>query len=222
MAEFKVVVIFESINGEGQRAGQLAVFVRLAGCNLNCSYCDTKWANKADVSYVVMTEKEIYSRVRKTNIKNVTITGGEPLFRSGAKELLELLCGDRFLRVEIETNGSVDLGPFVQIKNRPSFTMDYKLISSGMEDKMFIKNFDVLNKNDTVKFVSGSIEDLKRAKDVIEKYNLTQKCGVYISPVFGQIEPAEIVEFMKENLMNDVNLQIQMHKVIWDPDKRGV
>ena len=87
---------------------------------------------------------------------------------------------------------------------------------------MFIKNFDVLNKNDTVKFVSGSIEDLKRAKDVIEKYNLTQKCGVYISPVFGQIEPAEIVEFMKENLMNDVNLQIQMHKVIWDPDKRGV
>ena len=90
MAEFKVVEIFESINGEGQRAGQLAVFVRLAGCNLNCSYCDTKWANKADVSYVVMTEKEIYSRVRKTNIKNVTITGGEPLFRSGAKELLEL------------------------------------------------------------------------------------------------------------------------------------
>ena len=68
MAEFKVVEIFESINGEGQRAGQLAVFVRLAGCNLNCSYCDTKWANKADVSYVVMTEKEIYSRVRKSNI----------------------------------------------------------------------------------------------------------------------------------------------------------
>ena len=100
--------------------------------------------------------------------------------------------------------------------------MDYKLSCSGMEQAMRLENFSVLNKNDTVKFVAGCHEDLVRTKQIIEKYNLYGKCNLYISPVFGMIEPEEIVDFMKDNTMNDVNMQIQLHKIIWAPDKRGV
>ena len=222
MSVFKVVEIFESINGEGARAGQLAVFVRFAFCNLNCSYCDTKWANEENAPYTLMTTEEIYSKIKETGIKNVTLTGGEPLLREGIKELLEKIASDKSLSCEIETNGSIDLKQFYDIPNRPYFTMDYKLKPSGMEDKMLLSNFDVLDKNDVVKFVSSNREDLQKALYIIKKYDLTEKCRVYISPVFGSINPEEIVDFMKENKLNNVNLQLQMHKIIWDPNKRGV
>ena len=87
---------------------------------------------------------------------------------------------------------------------------------------MVLSNFDLLRSDDCVKFVSGSIADLYRAKQIIDEYSLTKKCGVYLSPVFGAIESVTIVEFMTEHNLNDVNMQIQMHKVIWDPDERGV
>lgn len=222
MAEFKVAEIFTSINGEGTRAGQTAVFVRFTGCNLNCSYCDTKWANEPNAEYKLMTDREILSRIKETGIKNVTLTGGEPLLREGIHELLEEIVKDGFLQAEIETNGSIDLKPFCDIENRPSFTMDYKLPSSGMEKHMCLENFEILEKKDTVKFVSGSIEDLKKALEIIRKYDLSRRCHVYISPVFGSIEPAKIVDFMVENKLNDVNLQLQLHKFIWDPNMRGV
>lgn len=222
MAEFKVAEIFTSINGEGTKAGQTAVFVRFTGCNLNCSYCDTKWANEPNAEYKLMTDREILSRIKETGIKNVTLTGGEPLLRKGIHELLEEIAKDGFLQAEIETNGSIDLKPFCDIENRPSFTMDYKLPSSGMEKHMCLENFDILEKKDTVKFVSGSIEDLKKALEIIRKYDLSRRCHVYISPVFGSIEPAKIVDFMVENKLNDVNLQLQLHKFIWDPNMRGV
>lgn len=222
MAEFKVAEIFTSINGEGTKAGQTAVFVRFTGCNLNCSYCDTKWANEPNAEYKLMTDREILSRIKETGIKNVTLTGGEPLLREGIHELLEEIAKDGFLQAEIETNGSIDLKPFCDIENRPSFTMDYKLPSSGMEKHMRLENFDILEKKDTVKFVSGSIEDLKKALEIIRKYDLSRRCHVYISSVFGSIEPAKIVDFMVENKLNDVNLQLQLHKFIWDPNMRGV
>ncbi len=222
MAEFKVAEIFTSINGEGTRAGQTAVFVRFTGCNLNCSYCDTKWANEPNAEYKLMADREILSRIKETRIKNVTLTGGEPLLREGIHELLEEIAKDGFLQAEIETNGSIDLKPFCDIENRPSFTMDYKLPSSGMEKHMCLENFEILEKKDTVKFVSGSIEDLKKALEIIRKYDLSRRCHVYISPVFGSIEPAKIVDFMVENKLNDVNLQLQLHKFIWDPNMRGV
>ena len=222
MAEFKVAEIFTSINGEGTRAGQTAVFVRFTGCNLNCSYCDTKWANEPNAEYKLMTDREILSRIKETGIKNVTLTGGEPLLREGIHELLKEIAKDGFLQAEIETNGSIDLKPFCDIENRPSFTMDYKLPSSGMEKHMCLENFEILEKKDTVKFVSGSIEDLKKALEIIRKYDLSRRCHVYISPVFGSIEPAKIVDFMVENKLNDVNLQLQLHKFIWDPNMRGV
>jgi 7-carboxy-7-deazaguanine synthase len=220
--KFKVVEKFISVNGEGPLSGQLVVFIRFAGCNLNCSYCDTTWANNEDVCYDFMTSDDIYKHIKSTDIRNVTLTGGEPLLQEGIIELLEVLSKDRSLHVEIETNGSVPLDKFLSIENPPSFTMDYKLPSSNMEEKMNLNNFKHLSNKDTVKFVSGSMEDLLKAKYIIDKYELSDKTNVYISPVFGQIDPENIVEFMKDNKMNGVNLQIQLHKIIWDPNKRGV
>lgn len=219
---FKVIEKFISINGEGSLSGQLAVFIRFAGCNLKCSYCDTEWANKDDAAYVLMTEDAIYKYIKSTGIRNITLTGGEPLLQKDITELLKKLCKDETLNIEIETNGSVLLSEFSCIENPPTFTMDYKLPSSGMEEKMLLDNFKYLTSKDTVKFVSGSIEDLQRAKYIIDKYKLIGKTNVYISPVYGKIDMNEIVEFMKDNKMNGVNLQIQLHKIIWAPDKRGV
>ncbi|MBU3091831.1 putative 7-carboxy-7-deazaguanine synthase QueE [Clostridium sp. CF011] len=220
--KYKVVEKFISVNGEGPLSGQLVVFIRFAGCNLHCSYCDTTWANNENVRYDFMTPVEIYKYIKSTKIRNITLTGGEPLLQEGIIELLQTLSSDRSLHVEIETNGSVILDEFLSIENPPSFNMDYKLPSSNMEDKMTLNNFKYLSYKDTVKFVSGSMEDLQKAKFIIDKYELTSKTNVYISPVFGQIDLEEIVEFMKYNKMNGVNLQVQLHKIIWDPNKRGV
>jgi len=241
----KVVEKFVSINGEGVRAGELAVFIRFKGCNLACSYCDTMWANQKECPFVEMTKEEILDYVNSTGVKNVTLTGGEPLLQEGVGSLIELLL-DSDYRVEIETNGAVDLKPFIpagksdsgshealsgsekyestrSLKGRrPVFTMDYKLPGSKCENRMLHSNFELLDKQDTVKFVSGSIEDLERAKTIIETYDLTNRCHTYLSPVFGSIEPVDMVLFMIKNNMNDVRLQIQLHKVIWDPEKRGV
>lgn len=217
----KVVEKFISINGEGTKAGELAVFIRFKACNLNCSYCDTKWANEADCDFEEMDPCEIYEYVKSTKVKNVTLTGGEPLLQQEIQDLLNLLAKNKEIRVEIETNGSVSLEPFLNEK-RPIFTMDYKLPSSGCESKMNLKNFIFLEKDDTVKFVAGCIEDLQKAKEIIEKYDLVNKCNVYISPVYGNIDPRQIVQFLINNLMNEVRLQIQMHKVIWHPNQKGV
>lgn len=222
MATYRVVEKFISINGEGTRAGQLAVFIRFAGCNLDCNYCDTKWANEPDAQYTEMTEFEIYDYIKSTGVKNVTLTGGEPLLRESIDKLLRILSSDKTIRVEIETNGSVGLAPFREISENISFTVDYKLPGSGMESMMDCENYEELTMSDTVKFVVSHGDDLQKAKDIIEEYKLTEQCNVYISPVFGRINPQEIVEFMIEKHMNDVNLQLQLHKIIWDPEKKGV
>lgn len=217
-----VAEMFVSINGEGTHSGQLAVFVRFHGCNLCCSYCDTIWANKPDTPCKAMTAKEIYDEICRTGVYNVTLTGGEPLNRKRIGELIELLAKDDRFYVEIETNGSIPLKPFLSVKNRPSMTMDYKLPSSGMEKSMCLENLNLLENIDTVKFVTGSIQDLERAREIINEYNLIGRCAIYISPVFGEIEPSEIVEYMKQHRMNGVTLQLQMHKIIWDPNAKGV
>lgn len=222
MANFKVVEIFESINGEGRRVGQLAIFIRLQKCNLNCSYCDTRWANGDDAPYTLMSEDEIYDRILKSGIKNITLTGGEPLLHKDVEILLEKIGENPNLSLEIETNGSIELEKFSKLKNPPLFTMDYKLPSSKMENKMCLDNFKYLTLKDTVKFVVGTIEDLKKAKEIIERYSLIGKCAVSFSPVFNSIDPIEIVKFMKENRLNGVNLQLQIHKFIWDPESKGV
>ncbi|MBQ7071633.1 MAG: putative 7-carboxy-7-deazaguanine synthase QueE [Ruminococcus sp.] len=218
---FAVVEKFASINGESLKAGELAVFIRFRGCNLNCSYCDTSWANTGAAPAKMMTAEEICDYADSTGIKNVTLTGGEPLLQEGIDELIERLI-DNGHCVEIETNGSIDIEKFSNLPLRPAFTLDYKLGASGMEENMLTDNYKYLKPGDCVKFVSGSIADLKRAREIIRQFDLTSKCSVYISPVFGQIDPADIVDFLTANRMNDVRLQLQMHKFIWGPDRRGV
>ena len=170
MATYKVVEKFISINGEGTKAGQLAVFIRFAGCNLNCSYCDTAWANKEDVPVTEMTEFEIYDYIKNTGVKNVTLTGGEPLLRDDVDKLLKLLSSDKSIKVEIETNGSIDLYDYRQISDNISFTVDYKLPSSCMEHLMEMENSEELEERDTVKFVVSDNNDLLRAKEIIDEY----------------------------------------------------
>lgn len=219
--QFRVVEHFISINGEGRRAGQLALFIRFAGCNLRCDYCDTKWANEADVSCNIYSIDEIYQMIKESKVKNVTLTGGEPLIQPNMDKLLARLQRDPALRVEIETNGSVDISAY--FPTSVSFTLDYKTSVSGMEHRMCLANYENVRPQDTVKFVVGSKEDLEKAKNIIETYHLIEKgCGIYLSPCFGKIEPSEMVDFLVEHNMNDVNIQLQLHKFIWDPDKRGV
>ena len=218
---YPVAERFTSINGEGRKAGELAVFIRFRKCNLNCSYCDTKWANTDNCPAEMLSAEQIAGYVYGTGVKNVTLTGGEPLLQENLGELIDILM-EQGNSVEIETNGSISIEELSKRENRPSFTLDYKLPDSGMERAMELRNYNFLRKKDTVKFVSGSISDLETAVKIIEKYELLKRCNVYISPVFGKINPADIVEFMKKNNLNGVKLQLQLHKFIWNPEERGV
>ena len=145
MNSYAVAEKFVSINGEGKHAGELAVFLRFRGCNLACGFCDTKWANTAAAPAVRMTTDELVAYVRETGVRNVTLTGGEPLLQPGIDELITAL-GALGYRVEIETNGSVSLQPFASLSFRPCFTMDYKLPGSGMEQTMLPENFSLLRR----------------------------------------------------------------------------
>lgn len=211
--------IFYSIDGEGLRTGELAVFIRLAGCNLNCSYCDTKYALKAN-SGTKMTIDEIIEEIKKYNCQNITLTGGEPLIHPGVNELIDRLVQNNYY-VNIETNGSIDITPYL---NRCLITMDYKLPSSNMERFMRLDNLEKLGENDVLKFVTEE-SDFNKIEEILRDYYI--KSYVYLSPIFNSVEPERIVEFMKR-LNNDgvntqkVRVQVQLHKVIWDPNKRGV
>lgn len=219
----KVVEIFKSIDGEGIRAGFPVTFVRLGGCNLQCSYCDTKYAWQKNYEYTEMTWQEVYDKVYKKGCLKVTLTGGEPLIHEDVELLVIALTTSGF-EVNIETNGSVDITDYVeQSSGGPKIrniivTMDYKCPSSGMADKMNLLNLTLLRKVDVLKFVVGNKEDLDACRDIV-KYT---KAQVFISPVFGKIEPKEIVEYMLEHDMQDCRIQLQLHKLIWNPEQRGV
>lgn len=221
MNTYPVAEKFVSINGEGIRAGELAVFIRFRKCNLSCSYCDTRWANSDSTAAEFLTAEQLNEYVASTGVKNVTLTGGEPLLQKDIYKLIKMLIING-CRVEIETNGSIPLKELSVQQYRPVFTMDYKLPSSGMEGFMCTENFFCLRPDDTVKLVAGSSADLERGAELIKNYNLTELCHVYFSPVFGSINPEEIVNFMKEHRLNDVRLQLQLHKYIWSPDTQGV
>lgn len=222
MAVYKLVEKFVSINGEGGKAGELACFIRLAGCNLNCSYCDTRWANAADVAYEERSEDDIYEYIKSMRVENVTLTGGEPLIQPDIHRLLEYLAKDSSLRIEIETNGAVDLSAFMDLPENVVFTMDYKLPGSEMEAMMCLTNLEIIRKCDCVKFVISNEADMYRATEIVKAYELLDKTKVYYSTAFGEITPADVVEYMKHAGLNKVKLQLQLHKYIWAPTKRGV
>lgn len=211
----KVVEIFKSIDGEGIRAGYPVVFIRLAGCNLRCTYCDTKYSYDGK-EYPDMTVDEIVKRVLRFGCSRVTLTGGEPLIHEDVDFLVEDLT-DHGIEVNIETNGSVDISPYTANLN-VIVTMDYKCPISGMEDRMLFSNLHELRKKDVLKFVVGSKEDL----DICRNLCHSSEASVFISPVFGSIEPKEIVEYILDRGMDDCRVQLQLHKFIWDPEKRGV
>ena len=222
--------IFDSIDGEGIRSGMLCTFIRVFGCNLRCSYCDSMYAveeKHSDIPPREMNVNEILSYVNR-NYKRVTITGGEPLLFPETIRLVNRLCEMDF-EVNIETNGSCDIIAFrdmIDHSEKLFFTIDFKLPSSGEMYKMRLSNFDELRKTDVLKLVIGSEEDLvvaaSFAHDTIEKYG-DNAPHIYVGSVFGDFALSDAIdEFMKDPLLKDVHFQIQKHKIIWDPNMRGV
>lgn len=223
---FKVVEIFDSIEGEGKRAGMCASFIRLAGCNLKCSYCDTTYALEPCESEP-MTIEQICQRCTRTA---VTITGGEPLLANGIEKLCAALLREGHY-INIETNGAVNIMQFIEKlpfynEHQLFFTIDYKLPSSGFEDKMIWENFESLTPYDAIKFVVGTDEDFKRTLEVINKikpYYEPELPSIYIGAVFGQMPVKELCErVIAAKLPDEVHFQLQLHKYIWEPDARGV
>jgi 7-carboxy-7-deazaguanine synthase len=221
---FNIIEKFLSIDGEGPSAGEIATFIRFLGCNLRCSWCDTKYSWEKESTTERLSSREIYDYIKENGSNNVTLTGGEPLIQDNIDDLLEILNKDENLKIHVETNGSVDIGCFKEKykSGNISYIVDYKLPSSKMTECMNLSNLNSVDFNDTYKFVIGSKEDLNMAYDIIKKYDLTSKCLVYLSPVFGAIELNDIVEFMKNKKLNKVKLQVQLHKIIWDKNARGV
>ena len=227
---------FVSVNGEGRAAGKLAAFIRFTGCNLVCSYCDTMWANApaaADRAERVSVA-DLVAWTCETRVECVTLTGGEPALQPVLPSLVCALLAEpgpleRGLRVEIETNGAADLRELAQLREAGAslpgnltFTVDWKLPSSGMEDRMLRENFALLDARDTVKFVCGGEGDLRRMLEVSRELGLPDRVPVYLSPVFGRLDPARIVDFMQENNLTWATAQLQLHKIIWPGVEKGV
>ncbi|MCK9444570.1 MAG: putative 7-carboxy-7-deazaguanine synthase QueE [Tissierellaceae bacterium] len=208
--------IFTSIEGEGIRMGYPVTFIRLYGCNLNCSYCDTRYSCEGQDG-TEMSVSEVIEKAKEAGVKRITLTGGEPLIHKNAEELVDGLVNEGF-EVNIETNGSVDIYPY--IKENVIITMDYKSISSGMADKMNHKNLKYLRNQDVLKFVVEDKKDLDDMKRIIETYS--PSCIIFVSPVFGKIELPDMVDYIKDNELNECRIQVQLHKIIWEPTKRGV
>lgn len=214
----KVVEKFISIDGEGPTAGALSVFVRFAGCNLRCAWCDTSYAWDTTADVTEMSASDIADYIKSTGIGHVTITGGEPLLQPGLIGLLSRLAD---YQVHIETNGAIPVEQF-RIGDNIHFVIDYKLPDSGMEERMHLPNLASVRKTDAYKFVIASNRDLDKAVKIVRQYNLEEKTQVYFSTVFGKMEPAVVVERMKSEKFNGVKLQLQLHKYIWNPQRKGV
>lgn len=227
---------FVSVNGEGRAAGKLAAFIRFTGCNLACSYCDTMWANApvaADRAERVSVA-DLVAWARETRVECITLTGGEPVLQPELPRLVRALLAEpgplgRGLRVEIETNGAADLCELASLREECAslpgsltFTVDWKLPASGMEDRMLRENFALLDARDTVKFVCGGEGDLIRMLEVSRELGLPNRVPVYLSPVFGRLDPARIVDFMQDNNLIWATAQLQLHKIIWPGVEKGV
>lgn len=210
----EVCETFLSILGESSYAGLPAFFIRLAGCNLRCSYCDTTYAYEGGR---VMPGEALLEAARAHRPPYVLVTGGEPLLQADTPALLTALA-DAGFTVLLETNGSL---PIYQVDCRVHRILDVKCPGSGMADRMCWANLDFLTGMDEVKFVISHQEDFAWALEVIRRHRLTERLQVLISPVFGVLPPQEAVRWILASGL-PLRLNLQLHKYIWGPETRGV
>jgi len=206
--------IFRSIQGESSYSGLPCSFIRTAGCNLQCSYCDTVYASHGGED---LSLKVIMARIKKLGGNIVEITGGEPLLEEDTPVLAEKLIKEKFT-VLVETNGSLDISVLPKEVIR---IMDIKCPGSGMSEKMKWGNIQNLTDRDEVKFVISHREDYEWSINKIKEYDLEKRTGVLFSCVFDRIEPKTLAGWILEDGIY-VRLQLQLHKYIWGTDKRGV
>ena len=207
--------IYHSIQGESTWAGWPCVFVRLTFCNLRCTYCDTDYAFYEGKKRSLT---EILDAVAVFRCPLVEITGGEPLLQKNVLPLMSMLC-DSGYTVLLETSGAHDIS---RVDRRVHRIMDLKTPGSGEANKNLWSNIDHLTLRDEVKFVMGSREDYEWSCDKVRRHDLPSRChAVLFSPIFGRIDPKQIVEWLLEDRLK-VRFQLQTHKFIWSPTQRGV
>ncbi len=214
MGKLRIAELFESIQGEGTHAGLPCAFVRLAGCNLRCSYCDTGFAQDAETGDE-MDVKEVAARVRDFGLPLVQITGGEPLLQPACGELSDILLDDG-ATVLLETNGTLDISC---VDPRVIRIMDLKCPTSGSSGSICWENIRRLRPHDEIKFVVADRSDYDWACDVIHREKLTGRCHILLSPAFGELDPRTLAKWMLRDRLQ-ARLQIQLHKIIWG-DERG-
>ena len=206
--------IFHSIQGEGTRAGLACVFVRLTGCHLRCTYCDTEYAFHEGAW---MTLDEILAQVRSYGCPLVEVTGGEPLLQPAVYPLMRRLA-DEFKTVMLETSGAILID---KVDPRVVRIVDFKCPSSGELEHNCWGNIDLLKPSDEVKFVIGDREDYDWAKSIVNEHDLSSRCPVLFSPVHDKLPPTDLAEWILADGL-DVRIQLQLHKFIWTPETRGV
>jgi 7-carboxy-7-deazaguanine synthase len=206
--------IFHSVQGEGTRAGERCVFVRLTGCHLRCSWCDTEYAfYEGDWQ----TLDEILAVVRAYDCPLVQVTGGEPLLQPAVYPLMTRLA-DAGAEVLLETSGAVSIA---DVDPRVVRIVDVKCPGSGEEARNDWANLELLTGRDEVKFVLADRADYEYMRDVVTRFDLTQRCPVLTGPVHGRLAPVELVNWLLEDRLN-VRVNLQLHKMIWSPLARGV
>ncbi len=210
----KINEIFYSIQGEGSSAGLPCIFIRLTYCNLRCTYCDTEYAFYEGKD---MSLNNILEEIKKYKCNLVEVTGGEPLVQNESFDLMTKLC-DLGYEVMLETSGSL---PIEKVDNRVKIILDFKCPTSKMVQKNYYENVQFLKPIDEVKFVIGNREDYDWSKDLIKKNNIELKYEILFSTVFGELENSELVKWILEDNLK-VRFQTQLHKHIWEPDKKGV
>ena len=206
--------IFHSIQGESTYAGLPCVFVRLTGCNLRCTWCDTAYAFDAGQP---LSLDAIIATVQGYGCQLVEVTGGEPLLQANVLPLLARLC-DLGKTVLLETSGALDIAP---VDPRVIRIMDWKCPSSGESDKNRHANLRHLTAKDEVKFVIADQPDYQWAKRILSEEQLHQRCAVLFSPVVEQLPLKTLAEWILADKL-PVRLQTQWHKHIWGPTTRGV
>jgi len=210
----RVTEIFHSIQGESTYVGQPCVFIRLTGCPLRCTWCDTEYSFYGGTSHPI---DEILTKVRAYDCQLVEVTGGEPLAQPAAVPLIARLC-DAGYTVLIETSGAIDVQP---VDRRATLILDVKCPESGMTDRMHWPNLGCLTPKDEAKFVLASRADYDWARGILAQHRLAERCTVLFSPVFGSLDLRQLAEWILADRL-PVRFQLQMHKYIWAPDMRGV